>query len=330
MSLQPIGIAAGCTISVIWFILVMEMLLRSVDCSEENAKVKAPMKAFMDDITLLTRDAYTMQKVLDRLNDLISWSRMKFKAKKSRSVTLVRGRQKQQRFTIAGEQMPTVKDQPVKSLGRWYEGTLSDRSRGIAIMRQAEEGLRAIDKTKLPGKYKIWCLQFALYPRLAWPLTMYEVALSRVETIEGKCSTYIRKWLGLPRTINSSALYRQRGALQLPLTSVVEVYKAGKIRTVMMLREAKDQKIREQPPRVRTARKWNAESSTDEIISSLEHKDVVGAVQTDRLGLGNGDFRPFKKMSSRDRRSAVADQVRSIEADRRELHLVQCAQQVRS
>ena len=114
-------------------------------------------------------------------------------------------------------------------------------------MKQAEDRLKAIDQTKLPGKYmyKIWCLQFALNPRLAWPLTVYEVALSRVEMLERRCNIYIRKWLRLPRTINSSAPYRQKGALQLPLTFIVEIYKAGKIRTVMMLSESGDPKISE-------------------------------------------------------------------------------------
>ena len=56
-----IGIAAGCSISVIWFILVMEMLLRSADCHEEKSKVRSPKKAFMDDVTLLTRDVNIMQ-----------------------------------------------------------------------------------------------------------------------------------------------------------------------------------------------------------------------------------------------------------------------------
>ena len=93
----------------------------------------------------------------------------------------------------------------------------------------------------------IWCLQFALYPRLTWPLIMYEVALSRVEMIERTCNTYIRKWLGLPRTINMSSLYRQKGAPQLPLTSIVEIYKVGKIRSVMMLRESRDQEISDNP-----------------------------------------------------------------------------------
>lgn len=322
-----IGIAAGCTISVIWFILVMEMILRSTDFSEEEAKVRAPKKAFMDDITLLTRDADTMQCVLSRLDELITWSRMKFKAQKSRSLTFQKGRQTQRKFKIAGEEMPTVKDEPVKSLGRWYAGSLSDKSRGVAIEKQAEDGLKAIDKTKLPGKHKIWCLQFALYPRLAWPLTMYEVAVSRVEKIEQKCNTYIRKWLGLPGMINTSSLYRQKGALQLPLASIVEIYKAGKVRTVMMLRESKDQEISGNPPDVRTARKWQAEVATDEIISTLEHRDMIGATQTDRLGLGNGDFRPFKQMSQRDRRIAAAGKVRQMEAEKRELHLIQCAQQ---
>ncbi|XP_012941474.1 uncharacterized protein LOC106012602 [Aplysia californica] len=141
-----IGIAAGCSVSVIWFILVMEMLLRSAECWEEEAKVRSPKKAFMDDVTLLTRDGDRMQSVLNRLDKLITWARMKFKAKKSRSLTIHKGKQKQLKFTIAGEQMPTVKEQPVKSLGRWYSGTLSDRSQGVEIMKQAENGLKASRK----------------------------------------------------------------------------------------------------------------------------------------------------------------------------------------
>ena len=322
-----IGIAAGCTISVIWFILVMEMLLRSADCSEEKAMVKAPKKAFMDDVTLLTRDTGAMKDVLTRLDALVTWSRMRFKAKKSRSLTFTKGVQKQQKFKIGGDTMPTVKEEPVKSLGRWYAGTLSDKSRGIAVMNQTEEGLKAIDRSKLPGKYKIWCLQFGLYPRIGWPLMMYEIALSRVEIIEQKCNTYIRKWLGLPRVTNTSALYRKNGALQLPLTSIVEVYKAGKVRTVMMLRESKDEEVRSNPPDVRTARKWKAEEETDNIVSALEHRDIVGAGQCDKKGIGYNPFKPFTQMKPQDRRKAATGLVVTMEAERRDLHLIQCASQ---
>ena len=243
-----VGIAAGCTISVIWFIAVMEMILRSADCTEDTAKVQAPKKAFMDDVTLLTREQNVMQKVLDKLDELIAWSRMKFKAKKSRSLTLSKGRQVQRKFQISGEGMPTIKEQPVKSLGRWYEGNLNDKSRGVQIQKQLEDGLKAIDETKLTGKYKIWCLQFGLYPRVSWPLVIYETAASRVDIMEKKCNVKVRRWLGLPRMTNTSALYRKKGSLQLPLTAITEIYKAGKVRTVMMLRESADTEIRSNPP----------------------------------------------------------------------------------
>ena len=65
----------------------------------KKAKVRSQKKAFMDDVTLLTRDVDTMQCVLTRLDKLITWSRTKFKAKKSRSLAIQKGKQRQQKFT---------------------------------------------------------------------------------------------------------------------------------------------------------------------------------------------------------------------------------------
>ena len=138
---------------------------------------------------------------------------------------------------------------------------------------------------------------------------------------------HIRKWLVLsPVTINSS-LYRSKGALQLPLTSIVEIYKAGKVRTVMMLRDSKDPEIRNNPPDVTTATKWKAEEETEKIIADLKHRDIVGAVQNDRKGLGSDPFKPFSAMNQRERRTAVSGKIKDLESERREVHLIQCSQQ---
>ena len=85
---------------------------------------------------------------------------------------------------------------------------------------------------------------------------------------------------------NTSALYRANEALQLPLTSIVENFKVRKVRTVMMLRDSSDPEIRSNPPEVKTARKWKAEEA-DSAISVLNHRDIVGSVQTDRNGRTN-------------------------------------------
>jgi hypothetical protein len=163
-----VGIAAGCTISVVLFVLVMEMILKSTETKDEEIKIQ--LKGFMDDITVISKAEAATRNILKRLDDLIIWSRMKFKAKKSRSCTFKKGKQKETRYTIAGDPIPTVKEEPVKSLGRLYCGNLTDRSQGVEIFNQAKEGLVNIDHSKLPGKFKLWCLQFGLYPRLLWSL----------------------------------------------------------------------------------------------------------------------------------------------------------------
>lgn len=62
-----------------------------------------------------------------------------------------------------------------------------------------ESGLRAIEKSTLIGKFKVWCLQFMLIPRLLWPHLSYDVTACKVEEIERKISTAMKKWLGAQR-----------------------------------------------------------------------------------------------------------------------------------
>ena len=62
--------------------------------------------------------------------------------------------------------------------------------------------------------------------------------------------------------------------MELPVTSLVDEYKAGKVRTVMMLRYSKDLWIREDPPEVRSGRKWSAEHEVDRAEIAVRHSDI--------------------------------------------------------
>ena len=156
---------------------------------------------------------------------------------------------------------------------------------------------------------------------------MYEVGASRVERIEQRCSVYIQKWLKLPKTINNTALYGKKQQLTLPIPYIFEECKAGKVRTVMMLRYSKDDKISENPPEVRTFRKWNAEDEVNEAISRLRHQDIIGSTQTGRSGLGVTQFNPFSQSIAKGRRDGVVKEVRQVEQESRYIHLVRCNQQ---
>ena len=85
----------------------------------------------------------------------------------------------------------------------------------------------------------------------------------------------------------------------------MEEYKAGKVRTVMMLRYSKDQSIRDDPPEVRTGKRWQVEEEVDRAEEVLKYRDIVGAVQGGRQGLGVNSFKPPCTSTDRERRDAV-------------------------
>ena len=169
---------------------------------------------------------------------------MKAKPKKSQSQSLVGGSVK-----IGGDKIRTVREKPVKSLYR---------HRGTDVQKVALKGLKSIDKTCLPGKMKAWCYQHGLLPRLLWPLQMYEIAISRVERIQQYSNKNLRKWLGVPPCFSEVGLYTNSGILQLPICSLVEEFKIGKVRLLMMMKDSADEIIRKAYLEIKSGTKWTA------------------------------------------------------------------------
>ncbi|GFN82174.1 reverse transcriptase [Plakobranchus ocellatus] len=191
-----VGIAMGCTISPILFVMAMEVILKAAEGSVGPANLGGgcsmpPLKAFMDDTTVICSKEDETRRMLTRLDDLMSWCRMEFKPKESRSLSIRRGKADEATtFTVAEQQIPTVSQEPVKSLGRWYDSSTKDTRRGAETLELASESLLAINKCGLQGKFKIWCLQFMLILKLLWPLLLKarHSALSRTESARKKRS----------------------------------------------------------------------------------------------------------------------------------------------
>ena len=333
-SWQPLemGIPMGCSISPLLFVLAMEMVLRGAEDAGEGValapnQVIPPMRAYMDDVTILSEDEANTKAVLNRLQELIGWARMKFKAKKSRSLTLSGGKLRYITFVLDGEVIPTIRESPVKSLGRWYSSPITDQHRGVEIQRQVENGLEAIQRTSLAGKFKAWCLQYGLLPRVLWPLQMYDVAITRVERMQQKVSVYLRRWLGVPRFLSTNALYSNQSKLQLPFSSLVEEFKVVKARAYLMLRNSKDPVIGDLQPDVWTGSKWCVAEAVDNAEEQVKFAEVTGAVQKGRQGLGLASSRWWSKESDRGRRELVLSKIRDGEEELRKAQAVGQSQQ---
>ena len=213
------------------------------------------------------------------------------------------------------ESLPYRKN--VKSLGRIFDADLSDIKQEEAVKRQCKEGMDAIDRAPLPGKYKVWISQFVLLPRLLWPLTIYEIGLPFVESLEKSISRRIRVWLGLPPGLSSIALYSKSARLRLPLSSIAEEYKVGKIRTQLMISNSADPNIREINPQIRSGRKLKAQEEIRKSEETLKFEEIRGQIQHDRHSVGWNHFTRWSKASAPVRASLVVqERRREIESDR--------------
>ena len=123
---------------------------------------------------------------------------------------------------VGGQRIPTVSEEPVKSFGRWFNESLKDIIQAKKTSRTLQEGLHKIDRYTLQGKLKVCCLQYIFIPTLLWPLLVYEIAISTVESIEAKINKHTRKWLGLPPGLSDVALYYRQAKLKLAFKSIMD------------------------------------------------------------------------------------------------------------
>ena len=313
-----VGIAMGCAISPILFVLAMEVILKAASSDTESENRPScqppPLKAFMDDTTVISSNEKDTREILERLDEVVAAAGMLFKPKKSRSLSLRKGKVDETvTFNIANQVIPTVSEEPVKSLGRWYDASLKDTKQGKETVKTTEEGLEIIEACGLHGKHKVWCLQFMLIPKLLWPLLIYDISTSTVEIMEGKINKYTRKWLGVPPGLTDVALYSRQAKLRLPLKSILEEYKAGKARLLSMLEDSTDPVVKEAKPVLKTGRKWKVKEATEAAKANLRMKEIIGHTQTNRQGLGSTKMVWWSKAKGKAKRDLVIQEIREEE-----------------
>jgi len=327
------GIVTGCTISVILFIMGMNMIIKTAERESRGPKTNSGIhlpsnRGFMDDMTITTETHIQTRWILKALDETVTWARMRFKPAKSRCLVVRNGKvTNKYRLYIQNEEIPALTNNPVKCLGKWFDTSLSDKNSQAMLTQQADEGLRRIDKSGLTGKFKAWIYQHSLLPRLTWPLMVNDIPISLVEKLEQKVSKHLRIWLGLPPSFTSIGLYGKTNRLQVPLSSLVEEYKVAKTRLLLTLRDSTDEMIRNAGIEVRTGRKWSVTQTVDSAEASLKHQDIVGNTNKGREGLGTRLQQRWDQANKSERRALVQSEVRREEEKSRSAKAVQLGPQ---
>ena len=318
------GIITGDTISVILFARAINLMVKSSERSkgpkQRSGTRHPPIKAFMDDMTVSTNHAAGARWTLAALEKTMKWARMQFNAKKSRSIVLRRGRiDNTCRFQIGGEPIPTVSEKPIKYLGKRFDETLKDQENTFETINQLDRWLAKIDKSELPGKFKAWCAEHGIIPRISWPLMIYDIPISTVVKMERKISGRLRTWLGIPKSFTNIGLYGKTTKLRLPFTSLVEECKVIKTRTQETLDNAKDPLVRSAGVQLQCGNKWSVRSTLQEAECRLKHKDLIGLPCLGRQGIGYSRRKEgrYDQANEQQRRAMISNEIRRIENEQR-------------
>ena len=296
--LYEIGIFAGCTISVILFLAAFNIFIEFLSLQNyakyqlQNGNFLPLLRGFMDDLSAMTTSVPVGQSLLNDLDRVLHWARMKPKASKSRSLVIISGRCMNVRpFSIRDESIPSIQDNPVKTLGRLIDGSLEDRKSRDELYLKVQDGLKCINKSYVTGFMKIFCYQSVFLPRICWPLVIYEIPLSWVEGLEAKINIWLRRWLGLHRSLSNVALFCQKTPCPLPISSISTEFKKRKVGALMQLEDSPDPSVADNVPELYTGKKWKVADALRDAKAEVLVTQIRGLTQSGTRGLGNSRTR---------------------------------------
>ena len=154
----------GCTVSIILFLSAINVTTEHIYAVTEdeiyNTITITPVKAFMDDMLLMSPSISSTQVLLDCCAIALNWARMTFRASKSRSMVIDKGKVIDiSPFSFKGEIIPSIHTNPVRFLGRTIDFTVSDKHSVEKFVTEVWSGLKLIGKSSHKGIHKVWILQ---------------------------------------------------------------------------------------------------------------------------------------------------------------------------
>ena len=326
------GIITGCTLSVILFSLTMTMLVMSVEKETKGPQSSSGQRQknsrlFMDDLTSTTLNLVQTAYLLTKLFKLLKWAGLESKLEKCRSLVIIKGKISKKTPVIDGVPITSITEKPVKYLGKQYNESLNEQEQIEEIMKECIRSLKQINKCKLPGQYKAWMLQHMLLPRLLWPLTIYNVPMSKVSELQKKITAKLKSWLGFPKQLSVECFYTKSGKLQLPFSELTEEVMAAKARILTTLEESNDPCVRNAGVKVDGGRKADTPKSVNEAKSKLRIQEITGIANRGREGLGLNPKKYYSTSSKKEKRTMIVNAVRETEEDRRRVKMTSLAKQ---
>ena len=146
---QQGGIFQGCTLSIILFLVGMNIIIEYVAIAKVpkyvfNNTGLPLLRTFMDDLSLMSPTVSGTKQLLSRCTTALSWAGLEFRADKSRCIVIVKGRSMnttpfsvpKSKDCVETEMIPSIHTRPVKFLGRIIDNSITDRHSSVELQKK--------------------------------------------------------------------------------------------------------------------------------------------------------------------------------------------------
>ena len=324
------GIFAGCTLSVILFLAAFNVIIEYVKMGSyagytlSNKKEIEVVRGFMDDVSILGRSVPEIKHALLRTNQVLKWSRMMLKPTKSRSLVMQKGRvMLVEPFVVDGQVIPCIQKEPLKTLGRYFDFTITDRKARDDLKDKLLAGIKYINRSLLTSFMKLWVLHHLLVPQIQWQLMVYEMSTAWVTKLEVTMNKVIRKWLGVSKSLSDVALYCTEVPCPLPFKSLSSIFKTAKSNVFLQLKDSRDTQVRENASAVDVKMKEPISKLIGRAESRISIKEIIGDGQIGRGGLGLVQKRSTPQHGTKEYRKEVISMIKKEEDEKLFIKAVQ-------
>ena len=237
------GIFQGCPLSVQLFNIVWNIALDMVKFSSstgydmKEAGIEKHQLSYVDDHTVVSDSPGNAQSMLNTVDVFITWSAC-IRAKPSKCKSLAfkvfrpgefsKYKQTMEtgysaydpKLTISGANIPFLGEEPFKFLGRKISSKRDNHTRA-EIKETLIINLKKTDSINITGPMKMWLYNHFVVAFVTWSFTIYDLPISYGEELRAVATKYLKKWIGITKSITNSVLYRSKDHFGLGLTDLV-------------------------------------------------------------------------------------------------------------
>ena len=235
------GVFQGDPLSPVIFLMVFNPVLLHLKSLEEKfgyklhtdtADISHITLPYADDFCLITTHKTSHQNIINAIHSNISSMGMRLKPGKCRSFSVCGGRSTDIPFYIGDFQIPSIKDEEQKFLGRVLSFSGKSKDTFDLLKDTLKEALERIDGLLVRPEYKLWILKNYLLPSKRFLLTVHTLPVSLLSKLDTYVDQYVKRWAGLPKCATNVVIHSKQ-AMDIPTISALytEAHNSSHART---------------------------------------------------------------------------------------------------